>query len=131
MPATARKFELEPKMQERTVLDEKVDHIQRDVAELKADVRRVDAKIDAVSKSQGELRVEMKDAAAALRIEMGALHIQLKDCIGALRSEMNNGFARQSSSSVARVAWTVGTLISVITAAVSVGKFLFSPVSGS
>ena len=131
MPATARKFELEPQMQERTVLDEKVDHIQRDVAELKADVRRVDAKIDAVSKSQGELRVEMKDGVAALRIEMGAHHIQLKDCIGALRTEMNNGFARQSSSSVARVAWTVGTLISVITAAVSVGKFLFSPVSGS
>lgn len=46
-------------MAERTVLDEKVDHIQSDVSEMKKDIRRLDDKIDAVRREILDVRVKI------------------------------------------------------------------------
>ena len=131
MPATARKFELEPKMQERTVLDEKVDRLQEDITGLKADVQRVDAKIDAkfdslstslsehrleTEKSFAKLRDETKESVSALRIEMSALRIDMRDTLAKCLSNRN-----------AQIAWTVSTLIAMAGVTFTIAKYVSTP----
>jgi hypothetical protein len=59
MSLPARKLQAEEFMAERTVLDEKVDHIQSDVSEMKKDIRRLDDKIDAVRREILDVRVKI------------------------------------------------------------------------
>ena len=124
MPATARKFELEPQMQERTVLDEKVDHLQEDITGLKADVRRIDAKIDAkfdsLSTSLSEHRLETEKSFAKLRDET-------KESISALRIEMRDTLAKCLSTRNAQIAWTVSTLIAMAGVTFTIAKYVSTP----
>jgi chromosome segregation ATPase len=62
MTSAARKFIVE----ERTIrLEERVGFIQADIAEIKTDYRRLDAKVDATRDSVSDV----KDSVAALRVE--------------------------------------------------------------
>jgi|GEM_PF-2171860 len=136
-------------MAERTIYDEKIEHIERDVTELKADVRRIDAKVDAVQASLTEHRIETKEAIGTLRIEMkdeigslrdemkdeiGSLRGEMKDAIGALRGEMKDtsgtlrgemlrGFADMHRSRASQMAWLAGTMIAAVSAAAAVAKY--------
>jgi septal ring factor EnvC (AmiA/AmiB activator) len=127
MPAAARKFELEPQMQERTVLDEKIDHLQEDITDLKADVRRIDAKFDSLStslsehrleteKSLAKLRDETKDSISALRIEMSALRIEMRDTLAKCLGNRN-----------AQIAWTVSTIIAMAGVTFTIAKYFSTP----
>jgi len=72
-------------------LEEKTDHIQSDVTEIKADIRKMDAKfdgkIDALQKDVSALRVEMKDANAKL-------HAEMKDMFATLQGEIKDSFGK-------------------------------------
>ena len=91
MAVTARKFERDTSMEARVArLEEKTDHIQSDVAEIKADLRKMDAKfdgkIDELKKDVSALRVEMKDSFAKVQGEM-------KDSFARLQGEMKDSFS--------------------------------------
>ena len=73
MAMPARKLEVEEFMEPRTVLEERVHHIQKDVAEMKGDIRRLDEKLDSV-------RTELK-------AEISAVRTELKDEITSFRRE--------------------------------------------
>lgn len=90
-------------MEERTIrLEERVGVIQDDIAEMKADYRRLDAKIDAardsvsdVKDSVGELRVEMKDGFRAVDRQiflvagaLGMLDGAVKESVGVLNGSL-------------------------------------------
>jgi chromosome segregation ATPase len=79
MLVLARKIEMEHKMGERTALDEKVDHIQRDVTELKADVKRVEVKLD---EKFGALDAKVDQ-------RFGSLDAKLDEKVGALDAKMD------------------------------------------
>ena len=62
-------FELEWLVQEQerlARLEEKVAHIESGVTDLRTDVRRIDAKIDAVKDLVSSMRLEMKEGLARL-----------------------------------------------------------------
>lgn len=120
MAAAARKIELEPRMHERTVIEEKVDHLQKDVTEIKADVRRLDGKIDAVSASLSEHRLETEKS-------IGKLRDETKDSIAALRNEMKESFAKLHGNHTSQIAWTVSTVIAAAGAAFTAAKFFSTP----
>ena len=66
MAVPTRKFEQDTSMEARiSRLEEKTQHIQSDVAEIKSDLRKMGerfaGKIDALQKDVSDLRVEMKD----------------------------------------------------------------------
>ena len=134
MAATARKFEMEPQMHERTVLDAKVDHIQSDVAGLKSDVKRIDAKVDAVGASLTEHRIETERSFAKVRDEMAkqrdelkasiaALRNDMTEAIGALRVEMKDSLAALRRDRSAQIGWLIGTAITAVGAAFTAAKF--------
>jgi hypothetical protein len=61
-------------------LEAKTDHIQSDVTDLKADARRLDAKIDSKCGALEAKFNELKDS-------MVALHLELKDEFAAIRKQ--------------------------------------------
>jgi hypothetical protein len=67
MALPAARFEAEMFMDERMGrLEERVERIQVDVADLKIDIRRIDGKVDAVRDSVTVLQGQMKDGFMAL-----------------------------------------------------------------
>ncbi len=119
MSMPARRIEWEPAMNERTTLDEKVEHIQNDVTDLKADVKRIDASLTEhrveTQKSLATLRDETKGAIATLRGEM-------KDGFAAVRGEMRDGFAEFRRHRNGQIAWMIGTVIAAVGAACAVAR---------
>jgi hypothetical protein len=102
MAVPAEIIEWEYQMTQRTVLDEKVDHTQRDVADLKADVKRLDAKVDtkvdALSASLTEHRIETEKSFGKLRVEMRDYHWS-------------------------QIVWLVGAVIAAVGAAFTIAKY--------
>jgi uncharacterized protein YydD (DUF2326 family) len=102
MAVAARKFERETSMEARVArLEEKTDHIQSDVAEIKADLRKMDAKfdgkIDELKKDVSALRVEMKDSFTKVQGEMkdsfAKIQGEMKDSFAKLQGEMKDSFS--------------------------------------
>lgn len=57
-------------MEERVArLEANFEHIQSDVSEMKADIRRLDAKVDGVKDSVNALRLETKESFASLKMD--------------------------------------------------------------
>jgi peptidoglycan hydrolase CwlO-like protein len=72
MSFPARKSETKmPTPSERTVLEERVDHIQRDVTDLKETARRVDEKVDKV-------QAELSDFKTKVATDLGDIKAQIK-----------------------------------------------------
>jgi len=127
---------LEPIMSERTFLEERVDHIQQDLSEVKADVKRIDAKLDATNRELALTRVETEKSLGAARAETAALRVDMERGFGQLRAEMMAGFAalraeiaalasKHSDGRIQLLMWMAGTAISAAMLAVGVAK-LFS-----
>ena len=70
MAETAEKFEVGPQIPERTVIEERGDRVRKEVSDLKADVRRLDEKIDAIRATLTEHRIETEKSFGKLRDEM-------------------------------------------------------------
>jgi chromosome segregation ATPase len=68
MVVAARTFEAEISVEEHTIrlIEQRVEHIQSDVTEMKTDIRRLDAKIE----NNRDTIADVKDSVAALRVEM-------------------------------------------------------------
>jgi predicted nucleic acid-binding Zn-ribbon protein len=98
MATAARKFETEPAMHGQTGLEVTVNHIQEDVTGLKADLKRLDMKIDAVGSSLVEHRLETSKAFGKFREEftasIAALRCEMKDSIAALRGETTESISK-------------------------------------
>ena len=114
LPARKFEFEMERIVEQRTALEERVDHIQKDVGELKTDVRRIESKFDAkfgeLSKSLSEHRLETEKS-------FGALRLELRTEVGSLRSDMKAMHA-------SLVKWMVATLLGTASVAIGVAAFL-------
>jgi SMC interacting uncharacterized protein involved in chromosome segregation len=71
MAMPALKFELETPLEERVArLEANVEHIQKDVSDLKIDVRRLYDKIDTVDHKLSSKIDSLKDTVSALAINM-------------------------------------------------------------
>lgn len=103
IPVKRIELELEKSMEQRSALEERVEHIQRDVAELKTDVRRVESSLT-------EHRIETEKSFSALRVET-------KESYGSLRAEMK-------AMQVSFIRWMLGTALCLATLIVGVAKFL-------
>lgn len=75
MALPAFNFELEAPLEERVArLEANVEHIQKDVSDMKIDIRRLGEKIDAVKDSVTALAVNMEKKFAAVEKSIGVLH---------------------------------------------------------
>jgi len=77
---------------ERTALEERVEHIQSDVTQLKQDVRRLDDKIGGVQADVNSLRKELGDFKADVARQFG----EVRTLIAQLESKM--------------IRWTIGAI---------------------
>ena len=120
-------------MADQAVLEERIEHIQRDVAEIKQDIRRVDGKADQTAKDLAALRLEVADvrtSVANLRTEMiaaiGALDAKLTVAIGELDTKFTAAIGaletkftaaigtaetRHAVMLVSLIKWMIGTMI--------------------
>ena len=106
-------FEREHSVDELGVLEDRLDHVARDVADLKLDVRRLDAKVDALGgeltahrvetvQALGNLRAEMREGFGELRAEtqkdLGELRAEMQKNSGELRADLEKGLGKRESS---------------------------------
>jgi chromosome segregation ATPase len=74
-------------MEERTIrLEERVEHLQADVAEIRVDIRRIDGKLEAVKESVSSLEKKIDLGFAAMKNEIdlgfaGVSRAQLRERI--------------------------------------------------
>jgi hypothetical protein len=135
MAVPARKFETELEMQAHTVLDEKVDHLQKDVTEIKSEVKRLSAEFVEhrvqTERTFAAVRTEIRDSIAAVRIalkgEIAALRNDMTAQIGALRVEMRDAIDQLRQTRSSQIAWLVGTVIGSVGAACAVVKLFLIP----
>ena len=138
MAIAARKIEMEPTMHEQSALEVKVDHLQREVSGLTANVQRLDTKVDAVHDSLVEHRIETGRSFGKVRAEIAVVRDEMKDSIaalrndmtasiGALRVEMKDAIEKLRNSRTAHIGRMVSTVIAATGAAVTVAKFIAAP----
>ena len=124
MGSAARKYESEPFMSEHAVLEERVDNLKN----VKADVKHLAQKIDAVSASLTEHRLETKDAFAKLRDEttgaIANLRNDLTASVGELRLEMKGYFDKHRHDRTAMILWMIGTMIGALGVAFTAARLL-------
>ena len=100
-------------MEEHTArLEVTVDHIQSYIAEIKGDIRRIDAKVDSVKEAVDVLRTETQksfaaanESIAALRLETHKSFAAVNESIAALRVEMLRGFTELKVARVTDRIW--------------------------
>jgi uncharacterized coiled-coil protein SlyX len=89
MSLPARKIQAEIYMAEQAVLEERIEHIQKDVAEIKQDIRRVDGKVDQVAKDLAAVETKLTAAIGSVKAELTATLISLvKWMIGSIIAGM-------------------------------------------
>jgi archaellum component FlaC len=129
MSLAAKKSETKMPMPiEHAVLEERVDHIQGEVAELKQAVQRVDAKVDNVHADLNRLRNESGDFKAKVANDFGDLKTQMATQFGEVKAEMASQFgelkAQMKALEVSMIRWMIGTMVSATTLAVTIAKLL-------
>ncbi len=90
-------------------LEERTEHIQRDVSATKVDMRRLDAKIDAV-----------RDKIDVVRDKIDAV----KDSVVALADRIGSFEAKISAVETSIIKWIVGAIIAVAALAFTIAKFV-------
>ena len=128
MALTARRIEVENPMDARLArLEERTEHIQRDVAEIKGDIRRTDSRMDAFRSSVDTKLDTLKDTfnhksdavRNSLEAKVGALDGRLddvKDSVTALTEKIG-------TSETSMIRWMIGTVIAAVTSAFAIAKF--------
>ena len=101
-------------MAERTVLDERVEHIQNDVAEIKKDVRRLDDKIDAVRADVANVRTDLTAAIGTVRAELAGLRSEMKESIGEVKTQIALILGTTKASENALIKWMTGIVLTAI-----------------
>jgi hypothetical protein len=111
MAMPALKFELETPLEERVArLEANVEHIQKDVSDLKIDVRRLNDKIDSVDQKLSA-KIDGIDQKLSGKID------SLKDTVSALAINMEKSFASlHAARAFDRVWWLLmsGALLGVM-----------------
>jgi chromosome segregation ATPase len=146
MAVPATRFEVEHSMEEEARLarlEGSTEHVQRDVTEIKGDLRRIDGKIDAVGAKVDALKdslngridavkdsfTERVDAVRdsltgridSVRDSLEGRIDSVKDSIGAL-AERFDGKLR--SMEVKMIRWFVGTAIAIASLVFGIAKFV-------
>jgi len=118
MSFAAKKSETKvPMPNERTVLEERVDHIQGKVVELKEAVRQVDQKVDNVQADVNRLRSEVGDFKAKVANDFGDLKSHMATQFGELKAQIKGLEASM-------IKWMIGTVITATSLAVAVVKLV-------
>jgi septal ring factor EnvC (AmiA/AmiB activator) len=125
MSLPARKIQAEVFMAEQAVLEERIEHIQKDVAEMKQDIRRVDGKVDQVARDVANLRTDMTAAIGALDTKfaaaIGTLETKLTEAMGSMKTELTAAIGaadtRHAETLVSLIKWMIGTMIAGVAAA--------------
>jgi t-SNARE complex subunit (syntaxin) len=87
MAMPALKLEMETPVEERVArLEANVDHIQKDVADTRIDIRRLNDKIDSVDQKLSAKIDGVKDSVTALAINMEKSFANVEKAIAALHS---------------------------------------------
>jgi phage shock protein A len=85
MALPVRSLELEDPLEERVArLEANVEHIQKDVAEMKIDIRRLDNKIDSVKDSVTALALKMEQSFAAVEKSLGEMRVSAEKAFSRL-----------------------------------------------
>lgn len=96
-------------MADQAVLEERIDHLQKDVSQIQQDVRRLDGRMNEMQKEIGTVRVEVAD----VRTMVAHLETKLTGAIGSLEAKitamLSNWFR-----------WIVGIALGAITVASSI-----------
>ena len=134
MTSAARKFEREVPMPERAVLDEKIEHLQKGVTEVKADVRRLDEKIGHLQKDVTEVKADVRRLDAKIDSVSNSLSAQLSEhrleterAFGKLRMEMKEALERLGNNRVSHIFWMIGTMITATGVALTAVKVFAGP----
>jgi hypothetical protein len=150
IPLRLIEVELEQPVEDCSVLEGQVAHIERDVAELKVDVRRLDTKVDAIGndlavhraeteRSFGILRADMVKGFGEARAEIvkvdWSLRAEMEKSNGLLRADMERGFGQLRSEmkdiKVWMLTWAIATTIAALTLSFNVARFLQAPVAAA
>jgi predicted nucleic acid-binding Zn-ribbon protein len=102
-----------PMATEPAVLEERIQHIQSDVAELKQDGRRLDGKIDGVQADVNSLRKELGDFKADVARQFG----EVRTLIAQLEAKMMQMESRM-------IRWTLGAIALSSSIAFSLAKLV-------
>ncbi len=93
MANPARKFEVEYPLEARiTRLEATTDHIQSDVTEIKDNLKRLDAKIDALRDHVATFEGKMRDAFESIRVGRAMDKVWALLAMGTLLGVMARGF---------------------------------------
>jgi len=85
MALPALKSELETPLEERVArLEANVEHIQKDVSDMKIDIRRLNDKIDGVGQKLSAKIDSVKDSVTALALRMEKSFAEVEKSLGAL-----------------------------------------------
>ena len=125
MSFPARKLQAEEAMAERTVLEERVEHIQKDVADMKKDLRRLDDKVDAVrvevtnvradlTAAIGAVRTDLTAEIGSVRTELAAFRSDVKESIGEVKTQIASILGTVKASENALIKWMTGIVLSAI-----------------
>lgn len=125
MSFPARKLQAEEVMAERTVLEERVEHIQKDVADMKKDLRRLDDKVDAVrvevtnvradlTAAIGAVRTDLTAEIGSVRTELAAFRSDVKESIGEVKTQIASILGTVKASENALIKWMTGIVLSAI-----------------
>ena len=101
-------------MAERSVLDERVEHIQNDVTEMKKDIRRLDDRIDAVRVEVANVRTDLTAAIGTVRTELAGLRSEMKESIGEVKTQIASILGTVKASENALIKWMTGIVLSAI-----------------
>jgi uncharacterized coiled-coil protein SlyX len=109
-------------------LEERTEHLQTDVTEIKSVLRRIDVKLDAVKDSVHSLAQRV----AAFEPKLDAMAASFEAKLGAMASSLDAKLGAQGSSFDAKlnameagiIKWMIGTLIAATAAAFAIAKFV-------
>jgi Skp family chaperone for outer membrane proteins len=146
MAVPARKIQVGFPVNERTALEEKVDHIQSDVAGLRTDVKRIEAKLDSKTDAL-DAKLDSKTAALdakfdsktdALMAELTKHRIETERSFAKLREDMTKGFGdlrveikdaieKFRIGRNAQIAWFIGTVLTATGMALAAARLFATP----
>jgi chromosome segregation ATPase len=138
MAVPAARFDVEHSMEVEARLarlEDRTETIQRDVAEIKADQRRLDAKIEAkfdavnarIDGLDAKLDAKIDGVNAKIDTKIDAVNKRIdgvKDSISALAEKVASFDGKLSALEASMIKWIIGTIITSMALAFGIAKFV-------
>lgn len=127
MATPAKNLEARGFMQTKTVLEERVDHIQRDVADMKGRIGKLEEKAEAIKDSVAALRTDLTAAMAAVKSDLTKHIHSVETKVGSLQADLNAVRAEIKQANLTLVMWMIGTMLALATLAFGIGRYVTLP----